>query len=146
MNKKRIRQLSEELYNLISAGEIVERPASVVKELIENSIDSKALNINKLDTPKENQSYFKHNTEINYKYSRIGIEQFGESNFSSNGFTGYDQTSEDFNRSWTIDRISHFTYGCTDMLAQNYNPLTTTEINTFYEHELGFFNFNFWQS
>ena len=108
----------------------------------QNIIDKSLLQGYQLDTPKENQSYFKHNTEINYKYSRIGIEQFGESNFSSNGITGYDQTSEDFNRSWTIDRISHFTYGCTDMLAQNYNPLSTTEINTFYEHELGFFNFN----
>ena len=45
LNKNEIKVLDDSVINKISAGEVIERPLSIVKELVENSIDARSNSI-----------------------------------------------------------------------------------------------------
>ncbi|MGD9217595.1 MAG: DNA mismatch repair endonuclease MutL [Desulfobacteraceae bacterium] len=79
MNKIRI--LSETLANKIAAGEVVERPASVVKELVENSLDAESTRIT-IEIEKGGRSLIQvadNGIGMNHDDALLALERFATS-------------------------------------------------------------------
>lgn len=79
------------------------------------------------DTPSENQMPFIYEAREHYAYSRLNLNEGNEISSNGNGITEHDETSEDFNNTWTLIRLPEFTYGCMDLYAMNYDPLAELE-------------------
>ena len=62
-----IKILDESVSNIIAAGEVVENPASMIKEIIENSLDAKATMI-KIEV-------FKAGTDVKVSDNGIGMDK-----------------------------------------------------------------------
>ena len=80
-----IRILPENLSNKIAAGEVVERPASVVKELLENALDAGSTRII-IDVEKGGQSLIQvsdNGTGMNHADALLAIERYATSKISS---------------------------------------------------------------
>ena len=112
----------------------------------QNAIDKTEESNYHIDTPMDNQSYFKEVAKQHYAYSRNGADEMSETEGTldtiGNGITGHDETSENFNKTWSIIRNPEFVYGCTDIYSINYNPLAEYEIDTHYELNTGIYEFN----
>lgn len=81
---QRINALSLDTINKISAGEVVERPASVIKELIENSIDAQAtkIDITLLDAGKKLISIKDNGTGIHPDDMELALQRHATSKIS----------------------------------------------------------------
>ena len=81
----RIKILPENLSNKIAAGEVVERPASVVKELVENALDAEATRII-IEVEKGGQSLIRvsdNGVGMHHDDAILAIERYATSKISS---------------------------------------------------------------
>ncbi len=85
MQKSRIKLLPDHVANQIAAGEVVQRPASVVKELLENALDAGATQIKLLvkDGGKTMIQVIDNGTGMNPIDARMSLERHATSKISS---------------------------------------------------------------
>ena len=81
----KIERLSDEIINEIAAGEVIERPSSVIKELLENSIDadSKNIIISVEKGGKEKIAVIDDGYGIDEKYIKLAIDRHATSKLKS---------------------------------------------------------------
>ncbi|MHA1299723.1 MAG: DNA mismatch repair endonuclease MutL [Candidatus Helarchaeota archaeon] len=85
MNKNgKVRVLDENLRNKIAAGEVIERPVSVVKELIENSIDAGAtsISVRLLEGGKKLIEIIDDGEGMTYQDAILSVERYATSKIS----------------------------------------------------------------
>ena len=82
--QSRVKILSDQVANQIAAGEVVERPASVVKEIIENSIDAGSTEITLIiaNGGKTAISVIDNGCGMDREDALLAIERFGTSKIS----------------------------------------------------------------
>lgn len=82
----RIKLLSNELINKIAAGEVIERPSSIVKELVENSLDANSSKIDILvrNGGKSEIKIVDDGTGISYNEIELSIQRHATSKLSYN--------------------------------------------------------------
>jgi DNA mismatch repair protein MutL len=137
-----IQLLPKHIINQIAAGEVVERPASIVKELIENSLDARAteINIDILDAGL---------TEISIKDNGIGIDKVDFDKVFQRHATSKIQSIEDLQKLSTmgfrgealssiqaVAKVELITRTTTEETGYQYNP-HTGEIRPIAKHNTG---------
>ena len=87
--KDEIIKLPDKIINQIAAGEVIERPSSVVKELIENSIDAKSKNIKIFisGSGRESIKVIDDGNGVNKKQLEVALERHATSKLDANNLT-----------------------------------------------------------